>query len=112
MDVKQEKDAYELGYQAGYRQALVDHQIIPSDPHVPVVIQALPIDHAGLSVRAVNCLRAAGCCCIADVCRLDEARIRRMRNLGPRTAAEIAGMIVGYGIHHTAWSRFVDGGGI
>ena len=112
MGAEREKDPYKLGYIAGYRQALADYQIIPRDSHLPVEIQTLSVDQVGLSARAVNCLRAAGCCCIADVCRLDEARIRRMRNLGTKTAAEIAGLIIGYGIHHTAWSRFVEGGGV
>ena len=111
--MEQEKNlyhqGYSRGYQAGYQQALADYDLIPKDSQIPVEIQTLPLDHLGLSKRAVNCLHAAGCHCMDDVCKLDAARILRMRNLGTKTAAEIAAVIIEYGIHHTAWSQFVDG---
>ena len=109
METEQEEALYRQGYIAGYQKALMDYHILPKDSHISVEIQALPIDNLGLSARAVNCLRIAGCNCIGDVCGLDELRIQRMRNLGPKTAAEIAGLIVEYGIHHTAWSQFLRG---
>ena len=108
MNAKYEQALYCQGYLAGYQKALMDYHILPKDSHIPVDIATLPIDQLGLSARAVNCLHAAGCRCIADVCGLDLFRIQRMRNLGPKTAAEIAGLIVGYGIHHTAWSQFLQ----
>lgn len=107
METKQEQDLYRQGYLAGYQKALMDYHILPKDSHIPVEIQTLPLDNLGLSARAVNCLRSAGCSCIGDVCGLDEFHIQRMRNLGPKTAAEIAGLIVGYGIYHTAWNQFI-----
>ena len=107
MDIEQEQALYRQGYLAGYQKALMDYQILPQDSQIPVDIATLPVDHLGLSARAINCLHAAGCRCIADVCGLELLRIQRMRNLGPKTAAEIAGLIVGYGIHHTAWSQFL-----
>ena len=105
----QEKELYRLGYQAGYQKALQDYHIIPKDSHIPVEIHALPLNSLGLSTRAVNCLHAAGCHCLGEVCKLDSEHIMRMRNLGTKTATEIAALILGYNIHHTAWSQFVHG---
>lgn len=105
-DMDQEKESYRLGYLAGYQKALQDYHIIPRDAHIPVEIQTLPLDSLGLSSRAVNCLHAAGCHCIGDVCKLESSQIMRMRNLGPKTAAEIAALLLGYNIHHTAWNQF------
>ena len=107
METEHEQALYRQGYLAGYQKALMDYCIFPKDSHIPVEIQTLPLDNLGLSARAVNCLRSAGCNCIGDVCGLDELRIQRTRNLGPKTAAEIAALIVGYGIYHTAWSQFL-----
>ena len=105
----QEKELYRLGYRAGYQKALQDYHIIPKDNHIPVEIQTLPLDSLGLSTRAVNCLHAAGCHCLGEVCKLDSAQIMRIRNLGNKTAAEIAALLLEYNIHHTAWSQFVQG---
>ena len=107
METEQKQALYRQGYIAGYQKAMMDYHILPKDSHIPVEIQRLPIDNLGLSARAVNCLRTAGCTCIGDVCGLNELRIQRMRNLGPKTAAEIAGLIVEHGIYHTAWSQFL-----
>ena len=75
MDAKYEQALYCQGYLAGYQKALMDYHILPKDSHIPVDIATLPIDQLGLSARAVNCLHAAGCRCIADVCGLDLFRM-------------------------------------
>ena len=104
--LREEEAIYQLGYRAGYQRALADYHIDPGDGQIPREVASLPLVSVGLSARAVNCLRTAGCMCVGDVCRLDEGRILRMRYLGPKTAAEIAALLLGYGIYHTAWTQF------
>ena len=111
MGLEQEISAYKQGYQAGYQKALADYHIIPNDPLIPNEILTLPLDHLGLSSRAVNCLHSAGCYCIGDACLLKESQILKIRNLGSKTSAEIAALIVGFGISHTAWTQFVSKNG-
>ena len=50
------------------------------------------ISELNLSVRSYNCLKRAGCNTIGDIIRLvegDENGLRRIRNLGTRSEAEI-----------------------
>ena len=50
------------------------------------------ITDLNLSVRSYNCLKRAGCNTVGDILRLlekDEGGLRRIRNLGVRSEAEI-----------------------
>ena len=90
-----------LGYQAGFADCLRNRPA-PDFEH----LDALPIEALGLSSRAYNCLYFSGCRTTADVVRLKETEIQQIRNLGKKTASEIAHMLVSLGILGTQWELF------
>ena len=98
------RKAYLLGYRAGYQDGKsgIDWIVYDTD-----TVAADPIETMGLSTRGFYCLRAAGCRYVGDVAKLEEGRIRRMRNLGKVTAREIARVINKLGIHGTAWEIYL-----
>lgn len=70
-------------------------------------ITKIPIRSMGLSSRACNCLTIYGCINVGDIIALRSDNIMRMRNLGSKTAAEIAQWLIDHGILCTAWSEYV-----
>ena len=102
-----EKDSqYYKGYVAGYRKGIVDG--LAGKRLEPVeTIADLPINAMRISARARNCLAAAGCSSVADVVALGEQVISSMRNLGVKSAAEIAAWLAEYGICYSAWSKYL-----
>ncbi len=74
---------YQRGYLAGYRDGLAAAQ--QGRVQLPAVLQQ-PIEVLGLPVRPLNCLRAYDCRLVEDVAGLPAETIRRMRNLGKRSA--------------------------
>ena len=98
---------YQKGYIAGYRDGLRDG--VQGKAPIPVAedIRHLPIAAMEVSTRARNCLAAAGCAYISDAAALGEERILAIRNLGPKTAAEIARWLDAHGIVFSAWSSFL-----
>ena len=102
-----ENDSYKKGYIAGYRDGVRDAQdskVLSWDGND--VISA-PIQVISISTRAINCLLRARCLQISDVAALDEYQIHTMRNMGQKTAAEIARWLESQGISLTAWSRYL-----
>ena len=47
------------------------------------------IDELELSVRAHNCLNRAGIKAVSDLIKMEEEDLRKVRNLGPKSLAEI-----------------------
>ena len=98
------RKGYLLGYRAGYQDGKSGKNRIVFEMDS---VATYPIEVLGLSTRAYNCLRIAGCRYAADVAKLEEGRIRRMRNLGKLTAAEIAQTLIRFGIHGTEWEYYL-----
>ena len=98
---------YYKSYIAGYRDGVKDalngkiQMQSSSDP------AKYPIQAMGLSTRAANCLIRAGCQPVADVLSLEEDSIRRMRNLGTKTALEIAAWLVDHYYFSSVWVQYL-----
>ena len=101
-----EKDIYYKGYVAGYRAGMLDaangHTIDSEYSAGDIPIQA-----AALSTRAKHCLIFYGCKFLRDAAKLDADTIATMRNLGPKTATEIACYLDSLGICHSAWNAYL-----
>ena len=97
---------YERGFRHGYQKAIEDFKNGELHTSIPTEVAQLPLDAVNLSSRARNCLRCAGCRCLADVCGLSEMQIAMMRNLGKKTSAEIAEILEAHGLCHTHWSKY------
>ncbi len=99
--------SYGRGYMDGYRAALEDNAAgtLPGSGNKDVAL--LSIAHLELSARAWNCLTRQGCSTIGDVMALPADTILRMRNLGVKSAAEIARALEKFQITDTAWRPFL-----
>lgn len=96
-------DGYTAGYRKGIRDALSGKVVsVPKKE-----LAELPLDAMKLSTRANNSLYRAGCSCIADVAALNEQTISTMRNIGNKTAMEIARWLDDHQIQHTAWEMYL-----
>lgn len=97
------KKGYAAGYWAGVQDAVsgtvIDLQ--SSD------IRRLPIQAMEISARACNCLIHSGYTHVEDLLSLSHRDIARMRNVGRKTASEIAKWLTEQGILGTAWSEFL-----
>lgn len=105
---KNQDDHYYKGYIAGYRDGMTDAASGKTAAITESDVINLPIKGMALSTRAYNCLARADCVYIADVAALSEITIATMRNLGPKTASEIAHWLDEHGIRYSAWSRFLQ----
>ena len=95
--------SYLAGYRDGVRDTLNGKITrIPNND-----LAALPLQAMGLSTRATNCLRRAGCSCVADVAALNGQTIATMRNMGIKTATEIARWLHNHHIHCTEWDEYL-----
>ena len=101
---------YQKGYMAGYLDGLRDAKEGKSAEMVEADILLHPIGAMNLSSRAQNCLLRSGCRSVADVIALDAHSIATMRNLGRKTASEIAYWLQEHGISHSVWSLYGDAG--
>ena len=100
-------EGYKTGYDQGYKDGYSDGQNGVEQPSISEELLNHPIDSLGLSVRAYNCLLRAGCERVGDAVRLSEDQIQRIRNLGAKTANEIACAIRDLGIPNTSWSTYI-----
>ena len=99
--------AFCKGYLAGYRDGLRDGGSVNIENSDVLNIQLLPIRAMGISTRAHNCLTLMGCKTIADVIAMGSEMIASTRNMGPKTASEIAKWLTEQGVVNTAWSEFL-----
>lgn len=100
------------GYLAGYWDGVKDSISGSVTQWQENDIGKLPIQAMGLSSRACNCLVYSGCTYVKDVIALSDDAIIRMRNMGPKTAAEIAGWMIEHGILSSAWSGYFRTGDV
>ena len=103
----QPKDSYLAGYLTGYRDGVRHAFEGKVSPSIDADLLDLPIDAMNLSTRARNCLIGAHCNCIRDVVSLSDQRISTIRNLGIKTASEIAKWLHSQGLCYSAWSRYL-----
>ena len=99
-------DLYYKGYIAGYRDGILD-AAKGIKPDMVQDANNLPLAAAPLSARARNCLHSAGCKSVTDAAKLSDQAIATMRNLGPKTASEIAHWLDLQGIRFSAWSKYL-----
>lgn len=97
---------YEQGFRHGYLKAIEDFLNGELCTSISQDITQLPLEAVTLSPRAKNCLLRAGCQCLGDVCSLSAHQIATMRNLGVKTAAEIAEVLAEYGLRLTHWAKY------
>ena len=106
MKCRQEGLYYE-GYLAGYRDGVRDGISGKATVNIGNDLKELPVWAMSLSARACNCLTRAGCKSVADVLSLSDHTIATMRNLGVKTAAEIADWLEAHGAGYSAWSKYL-----
>ncbi len=98
---------YYVGFFDGYQRGAEDARLgLPTacDPDSPL---DQPIEALNLSHRAYNILHRTGYRYIRDLTTLDELEIYRIRNLGTKTADEVAKKLQAMGISHTNWCHFL-----
>ena len=98
---------YRKGYVAGYRDGLRAAAQGKSEVNITESFEDLPIETMQISARARNCLVRAGCSYTSDVAKLSDQKIATMRNLGPKSAGEIAQWLDERGIHYSAWCKYL-----
>jgi len=98
---------YKNGYIAGYWDGVKDVYCGKATQWQSKEMMNLPVKAMGLSSRAMNCLINSGCTHVGDVVQLCSSQIMRMKNLGPKTASEIAQWVIEHGILSTAWSEYI-----
>ncbi len=99
-----EDKKYLDGYRAGYRDGLAAGLAgITTRPET----LALPIEALNLSTRCFNCLHENQYLRIQDLAQITPLQIYRMRNMGKKSANEIARALHRFGVFPTAWDEFV-----
>jgi len=104
---KEHAIAYKEGYWTGYRKGVED-----SKDGAPVALEDkdvldLPLIALQLSTYAYNRLYFANCNSVRDVVKLGENEPMRIRNLGEKTAVEIAQGLRELGIKNSRWNEFL-----
>ena len=106
MDISKESQYYKA-YIAGYRDGVADAfsgKVQSLKVNTP---EKIPIDVMGLSTRARNCLLRVGCKTVANILALDEHTVITMRNLGSKTAKEIAQWLVDHYYFSNVWIPYL-----
>lgn len=96
---------YNLGYRAGYRNGAEAAQ--SGNPHPEEDLLNLPIENLGFSTRTYHCLRLAGYGRVRELAAVSEEQAARIRNLGRKSADEIARTLQAHGLPYTAWSKYL-----
>ena len=106
--MEQPKDAqYCKAYIMGYRDGVRDAQSGKDLANIDSDLLKLPVEAMEITSRACNCLLWANCYTIGEVLRLDTDDIRRIRNMGPTTAKQIALWLTSHGFYCSAWSEYL-----
>lgn len=100
-------EGYKVGYKQGYKDGNADGRNGVEQPAISDKLLNHPINSMGLSVRAFNCLHRASCERVGDVVRMTEYQIQTLRNLGPKSANEIACALRDMGIPNTNWETYI-----
>lgn len=100
-------EGYQQGYAAGYQAGVEAARNGRIPQEYKSNITELPVDAMDVSTRAKNCLRNIGCRTIADVLALDSLVLARARNLGCKTAKEIAHWLTAQDLPYSAWNQYL-----
>jgi len=98
---------YSKGYADGYRHGKTDAENNVAFSYGPEDLLAQPIQYLNLSTRSQQCMFALHCETIGDLVRLTEEQIMRTRNLGKKSADEIARKLKAAGARGSAWDQFL-----
>lgn len=98
---------YDSGYKKGYEDAMADAINGFARTEQDISIMTLPLEVLQLDTRSYNCLYYNGCRSVGDCIRMDEQHIRRIRNLGKKSANAIAIALRRKGIRNTDWDHFL-----
>ena len=102
------KDAnYTKGSIAGYKDGVKDAVAGKFTDWSALELADLPVHAMAISTRAKNCLIYSGNTSVGDVLTLKSEDIMKMRNLGRKTASEIAKWLISNGFAYSAWSEYV-----
>lgn len=104
---KEQQELYRRGYAEGYRDGMMDALDGKKPPDADDEVSRLPVKAADLSARARNCLLGAGCTYMGDAAALSGKAVLTMRNLGEKTASEIARWLANHGICYSAWCKYL-----
>lgn len=98
---------FESGYQNGYEDGVADAKNGFSRTERDISIMSLPLEVLQLDSRSFNCLFHFGCRTVGDCIRMDDLQIRRIRNLGKKSADAIARALRRKNIKNTDWDNFI-----
>lgn len=99
-------DEYVRGYNAGFEDAEKGGTNYVSSYHS----HHLNMEDLDLSVRSFNCLKRAGINTLEDIINITNPdAIMRIRNLGRKSAVEIAEKLLRLGICNEAWASILTG---
>lgn len=101
------ENQYPKGYMAGYWDGIRDATQGRINENGTEDMLNLPVEIMEISTRAKNCLIRTGCKYISEVTKLGEYEIAIMRNVGTKTAHEIAKWLDDQGIHYSAWCKYL-----
>ena len=94
-------------YIAGYRDGVADAYSGKAKTGISNDPAKIPVPVMGLQTRVCNCLLMAGCQTVADILALDDDAVRRMWNLGPKTASEIAHWLAEHYYFSPVWVQYL-----
>ena len=95
--------AYIMGYRDGVRDAKSGKDLTSIDSD----LTKLPVEAMEITTRARNCLLWTKCYTVGDVLCLDTDDIRKICNMGPKTATQIAHWLTAHGLYCSAWSEYL-----
>ena len=104
---EERRQRYSEGYLDGYHAGIKAAENKTVDGKIESELLNQPIETMGLSTHAFRCLRYAGLWHIRDLLEIRYEKICAIRNLGPKTACEIAKVLKEYGFEHTQWEKFL-----
>ena len=100
---------YTKGYNDGYAKGLNDAKNGDKATRNSDIFFQNKLESVELSVRAYNCLKQAGVNTIGDLLKFDDIEsICNIRNLGKKSAIEIAEKLSDFGIKGTAWEKLLE----
>lgn len=105
--IEEYKKGFEMGYVKGYEDAEADARNGFTRTKRDISIMSLPLEILQLDIRPYNCLYYNGCRTVGDCIRMDEYHIRRIRNLGKKSADAIARALRRMDVRNTVWDQFL-----
>ena len=100
---------YKKGYKDGYTKGLNDAKNHKDEMGNRDTFLEKSIESVELSIRAYNCLKQAGVDTINDLLNFNDIEsIYKIRNLGRKSAIEIAKKLYELGIYGTEWEKLLE----